>query len=259
MLALPPVDRAEYESPPLATMIGQVRFAPILRIGEMAFVAPFQEELRDEYPEWGQQNQVEISVSPTGAMVPSAAAQAWRLSTKDGAWSVLLSSTHVTLEASAPQYTNYSEFKRRFERVWAATLKTVSPGLRTQIGLRYINHLVRDVKSPSEWAKWIEPELLGVLASPIWNGGLQQGVSHLVIETADGTLSVKHGIVRAGPQNELGYLLDYDYIDPTVTEEMSVTSVLERFDTFHDAVYRLFRWSVTELAQSEFGPKVLAS
>jgi uncharacterized protein (TIGR04255 family) len=231
-------------------MLGQVRFPSVLRVDEREYVAQLQDALRGDYPDVSQEHQFGILLGPEGPVQAQPSRQ-WRFSASDGTWSVVLSAEHATLEASAPTYTNYQEFRDRYELVWALVLEHVRPSRRVQQGLRYINHLDRDLP-PSGWGEIINSTLFGALATEVFGDEIDQGLSDLRVRRPNGTLAMKYGLVRAGPAQRLGYLLDFDYFAQDLTADMSSAVVLALFDEFHDVIYPLFRWCVTDEAADQF-------
>ncbi|MBA2313414.1 MAG: TIGR04255 family protein, partial [Actinobacteria bacterium] len=160
-LRLPHREHGTLNDPPLKVMLGQVRFDPILQIDRQDFIAPFQEQLRGEYPQFGPQQEFSLVVGPEGVL-RSEAAKSWRFATADGSWAVILAQSFVTLEADAPQYVGYDDFRSRFEHVWGAALEYIKPNRAVQQGLRYINHIEEPLQ-PQEWSRFINPILLGPL------------------------------------------------------------------------------------------------
>ena len=160
---LPEVAHEQFASPPLKAMLGQVRFPQILKIAEPAAVAPFQAAIADEFPTLTQEQQIQILLGPTGG--GTGAQKLWRFTSEDRAWSVLLGLDSLTIEAEWTQYTEYAAWRARFERVWQAASEHLGPSVVLYQGLRYIDHLERDLPGP-EWARWINPELLGAVFGP---------------------------------------------------------------------------------------------
>lgn len=146
-----------------------------------------------------------------------------RYTTDDGAWAVLLGDGFVTLEAAAPWATTFAEFRARFEAL-AATDATV--------GLRYVNHIERD----GDWHEAVNPELLGFLAEH--QATLELAVNHWVFKEDDRILALKHGVVRAGPEEALGYLLDLDCVT------LEPGPPLPLLDDLHKTLVGVFRWCV---------------
>lgn len=231
-------------------MLGQVRFPPILRLDEREFVAPLQDALRQVYPEFAQEDQLGFLVGPQGP-VQTPPSRHWRLGTTDGAWSVVISPEFITLEAAAPGYTEYREFRERFAVVWEAAHRLLQPTRRVQQGLRYVNHIERDIPATG-WREVINAELLGSFAIAVFGTELDQGICDVRVRRADGILAMKHGFLRAGPRQALGYLLDFDYFSQTLSNDLSVEEVLRSFDAFHGVIYPLFRWCVTNEAIDTF-------
>lgn len=250
-LQLPQSPHERFREPPLRTMLGQVRFPPILRIDDLSFLAPFQDSLRAQYPQLSKQHELGVMVGPEGAIQTKPASH-WRLTTDDGIWTVALSTDFLTVEAVGTGYTHYSEFRERFGVVWTSALEHLLPSSRLRLGLRYVNH-VEDSTGRRSWQALIRTDLLGLLGVNEVRDEVEQALSDVRLSRPNGTLVIRHGLVRAGPAQLLGYLLDFDYFTEQVTDDVTVDSTLNQFDEFHGVIYPLFRWCITPEAEEQFG------
>jgi uncharacterized protein (TIGR04255 family) len=251
MMRLPEVEHERLGAPPLKAMLGQIRFPAVLQILDRGVFAAFQEAMRRDYPELSEETQVGLLVSP-GGVTPSEPSRQWRLTTSNAAWTLRLASDSMTLEASiVAEYTDYSEFRRRFERACRTFLEHYSPSRIAQQGLRYINHLEEE-RATGGWRDWINPVLLGAIGATEFGEELQQAICDFRFRRPDGTLVLKHGVVPAGPQQTTGYLLDFDYFTQDPLAVISTEAIIARFDTLHDLIYPLFRWCVTDAAVEAF-------
>jgi uncharacterized protein (TIGR04255 family) len=247
---IPEVEHEAFARPPLKAMLGQVRFPPVLRIADLGSLGGFQDAIGETWPQFAQEQQFSVVVGPGGAQ-QAEATRAFRFTAADGAWSALLTPETLTLEAAAGErYTSYREFGERFGQVWGAVLEHFRPRAALQQGLRYVNHIERDL-AVGDWQLLVNPELLGPLTSGLGKG-LVQAMSDLRYEMDDDILVFKHGLVPAGPENKLGYLLDFDHFTQAHNEDTSTDTLLARFDRYHQHVYAFFRWCVTERALEEF-------
>jgi uncharacterized protein (TIGR04255 family) len=248
---IPPAEREIFASPPLRAMLGQVRFPPILKIADLASLGGFQDAIREDWPQFAQEQQLGVLVGPQG-LQEAGATRAFRFTAADEMWSAVLTPDALTLEAALPagQYTSYEEFSDRFSRIWTAFLQQFQPTAVVQQGLRYVDHIERELP-PADWARLINPELLGPLATSL-SAGVIQAISDLRFQREDGLLAFKHGLVPAGPENKFGYLLDFDYYTQEQTADPSIEAILDRFDRYHEVIYAFFRWCVTDEALEEF-------
>jgi uncharacterized protein (TIGR04255 family) len=248
---IPTVEREVFAKPPLKAMLGQIRFPAILRIADLGSLGGFQDAIRDEWPDFAQEQQISVQVGPQG-LQQAGATRALRFTAADRTWSALLTTDSLTVEAdlAVGRYTSYEEFSERFARVWGALLEHFKPVAVLQQGLRYVDHVEREL-SPADWAEFINPELLGPLTG-IFGSGLVQAISDLRFQREDGMLVFKHGLVPAGPENAPGYLLDFDYFTQEQGDDPSVEAIMGRFGRYHDVIYAFFRWCLTERALQEF-------
>ena len=69
----------------------------------------------------------------------------------------------------------------------------------------------------------------------------------------DGTLSFRYGVAK-DEENNLQFLLDFDqYTESQV--ELSVDTLIERCDKYHDLIYDAFRWCIETGKIEIFDPK----
>jgi uncharacterized protein (TIGR04255 family) len=246
---IPVVDHELFPNPPLKAMLGQVRFPTVLRITDLTSLVPFQETIRHEFPTFRQEQQLSLVVGPQGPQTPQIQS-AYRFVTSDGMWSILLTPDAVTLEADVRAgYTNFADFGQRFRLVWEAILAQYSPTQIVRQGLRYVDHIEGD-RRPSEWDAIINPALLGPIGT--FGDDISQSVSELRLTLPDGVVIFKHGMLPLGPSATPGYLLDFDYFIEEPNDETSLEAVMGRFDTYHELLYRMFRWCVTDAALEAF-------
>src|SRR4051812_261260 len=230
-------------------MLGQVRFPPVLSVTEPEFVAPLQEAIRDDFPDLRPEQELGLEVTSEGE-VASETSRRWRFVSADDLWSVVLAPDFLTLEATTGQYTDFDQFISRFEFVWQRTLPILRPASRLQQGLRCVNHIPAD--TPPSWSSLINPELLGPITNTLFADELASSLTDMRLARPDGTLAIKHGVVKAGPDQALGYVLDFDYLTQEHTRDVSTEAVLALFSRYHQTIYRLFRWCVTEEALRRF-------
>ena len=253
VLSFPDADHVQFSNAPLKLMLGQVRFPTILKIASPGGLAGLQEELRHEYSEYSEEQQLGLLVGSEG-MQTASEAKNYRFATADGAWSVIVNPTSMTLEAStATKYSTYDEFESRYGGLWAAALSHLGPSRLVQQGLRYIDFFDwADVEFP-DWGKYIAPPLLGATGVPELAGHVEHSITDARFRLEPlGTMALKYGVSRGGPQNVMGFLLDTDVFTQTPDEDVSVEAVMRRFKAFHEEIHAFFSWATTTEARERF-------
>ena len=147
---------------PLARVIAQARFPPILAIRIPDKVAVVQEALRDTYPNLSQE-QVH-SIELTGGETPNFhQGVIWRLADreKDARWRVSLGVDFVALETSS--YDSRNDFLHRLRGVVSAVEQAFKPASASRLGLRYIDRLTDE--AINRVGDLIHPEVLGLVGS----------------------------------------------------------------------------------------------
>lgn len=250
----PAVEHETLADPPLRAMLGQVQFPPILQLQKgVEAVADFQESIRDSFPEFEAQQQIQLVLAPGSEQPPPATSVgAFRFTHESGNWSALLAPTALTLEASSSgPYSSFDEFAELFVPLWRTVVEHFRPARVVQQGLRYVDHIEAE-RTPTEWQEWINPVLLGPAIDQELSKDLSQFLSEMLFEGDGGRLAFRHGVRPAGPQNLVGYLLDFDCVHTESIDVEDVDFLMERFNASHEQLYRFFRWCVTDRAIEEF-------
>jgi uncharacterized protein (TIGR04255 family) len=251
--------RKVYTHPPLTLALCQVRFATKLSVNNGASVAPFQDAIQDEYPDPAPPTQqvAEIQIaSPGGRLEHPGGPQSvlWQFSDISGEWSVVLTQDFLTLETRS--YDHFDDFLRRLERILKVLTDTIRPSVGRRIGLRYINEIRPGHRN---WSRVIQPELLGPLAIDLFSQNCIQSVQVMNLKAGEARINLQHGAFSTGTTvkpkpglevpEEPFYLLDFDVYEEFTaprTLPMDPSVICKHVATYHQAISKLFLWSVTE-------------
>ena len=242
---------------PLARVIAQARFPPILSIRDPDKVAVLQEALRETYPNLSQ-DQVH-SIELTGGQSPNVRqVLIWRLADrdKDAPWRVSLGVDFVALETSS--YKSRDDFLSRLRAVVAAVEQALKPASASRLGLRYIDQLTDEAVDRVD--ELIHAEVLGIIG-PTRNpqSALGKSVIHLMTEAQflaqDGARvqgrwgqlpeNVTYDPDALKPISKPSWVLDLDMFttesQPFASEELLTTAT-----GFAECLHWLFRQMVSE-------------
>lgn len=263
LLPFPETPYEIYERPPLVLALCQVRFPAVLSVADQAFVAPFQSAIGARYPIPSKRVEMQVPIAG-GVGVEPARETRWQFSDREDNWSVVLAPDFVALETRA--YQRFTDFVGRLEDILAATAETVRPVQWTRAGLRYINE-IRPVEE--NLTGTIRNELLGPLAVPglARRADTVQATQAMVLRYPGGLgVRITHGLFSDGttvqprraeePPSGAFYLLDFDAFREVASEEslpLDAESICVQVEEFNRAIYRLFRWSVTEQFTASLG------
>ncbi len=242
----------------------QLRVPRILRIHEPGFVAPFQEAIGTDYPALTEQQQFGLVIGPDGVnQIP--ASKVWRFDDRNRHWSVVLASDFIALETR--RFTGIEEFSSRLRSVLDAFGETFAPTLRGRLGLRFVNNLRHDdATSPSDWARFLRPSLLGPLADDLASDKISQAFQELRMPLdATSALVLKHGFMptaSAVPVDLLGgpttvgpfYLLDIDCAED-LEADFVVDDICNRIHDFNEAIREVFMWATLPEFQAYLEPE----
>ena len=245
-----PPEEIPLANAPLARVLAQVQFAPVLSIRSEEFIAPFQERIRSEYP--GVEHQT-IQLPPFGSGDDIRTLVVWRfLGEAAGWWRVSLTPTFLALETR--DYSSRQDFIKRFRTIVSAFKDTVESARATRVGVRYVDH----IKTPEldRMADMLRPDMLGIANSSL-RPKLQHTVSETVCEVAEGTLLARWGLLPPNgtydpdvllPAPQSSWFLDLDvfkqYVEPF--GEMDPEAISETALALATRAYSFFRWATTD-------------
>ena len=242
---------------PLARVIAQARFPPILAIRDPDKVAVLQDAIREIYPNLGQ-DQVH-SIEMAGGQTPNVRqGLIWRFADreKDVRWRVSLGVDFVALETSS--YDSREDFLVRLRTVVSAVEKTFKPASVSRLGLRYIDRLTDE--AVDHVGDLIKPEVLGIIRpSEHPQPTLRRSLIHLMTEAQflaqDGArVQGRWGLLPRNttydphalePMSKPSWILDLDMFTteslPFASEKLLTTAM-----GFAECLHWLFREMVTE-------------
>lgn len=242
---------------PLAYVLGQVRFSPVLSMEE--YVPPLQEAFRKSgYPRFREEQISELIVLPQPAVSHGTR---WVFTSKDQRAAIVLTDTFVVFEVST--YDVFEKFVGEIEKIVRLVEQTVSPELCERVGLRYVDLIapsdgpdLDDLLQPGLLG--LDPERLGIAVDSFRyevrgitvNGRLIvrlfQSESFLPpdISAKDLTFEV--------PLADSYVLLDIDHYseDP---RDFEPQAIIDGMWLMHDQVDLAFRESVTPAAMKHWG------
>jgi len=257
-----PPSRIQLRSAPLVRVLGQVRFGKIISINQENFIAPFQEHIRGIYPHFQKDTAkaFQVQIGDAGVKTDTQDEVIWRFFDAPRVWRISLGTSAISLETLA--YTSRDEFLDRFEVILSALSETISPGIATRVGFRYVNRLDK-LTDLQEVNKLVQPELVGILSDDL-RDRVEQSVSHAEFKTAEGRLLVRWGMLPAGmshdpdmapPVKSQSWMLDIDSFttDKPQLEGFLPASLKIATDSMADRAYTFFRWAVTPQFLKRFG------
>jgi len=222
------------------------------RFEQKGFIADFQEAIRADYPKASREAVVTYQLSPTGVS-SGASDTAWRFSSKDLRWAVIINEAALTLETRS--YQSMHDFIDRFQHLLEIAQETLEITDRLRLGLRYIN----EVRYPAaetlgDWQELLNPKLVGFDAADFLSGQINHTLQEIQVRRADGIFAIRHGLLNGTavpplPKEEpIGgrfYLIDLDYYD-TDEYDLDIPDTLKKMHNHNEVMSRFFRWTLSE-------------
>jgi uncharacterized protein (TIGR04255 family) len=272
-MAFPDSNREIYGRNPLAEVVAELRFQPILKI-EADIPAQFQEAIRDRYSVYRREvpaGQLPANVPPPirnliEGMGAAAGPVQHFFGTHDqkgetAAWTVTLSREAIALKTIA--YTRWEEFLEQLDRVREAFEEIYKPPSYTRLGLRYVDVIHRSKLELGgvAWGELLNEAIAGEFSAPEFGEHIDsaQRQLHCRLEGDDCFLTMRTGLALAeqamrGAAKEKCFLIDCDFHTHGTTEIGNVTTVLNRFNR---ASGNLFRWAIRHRLRDALQPQPL--
>lgn len=240
---------------PLVKVLCQIRFPAIASIDKKEFIAPFQEEIRHNYPKLEKDQGVELSFGPQGGSFSTKVI--WRLLDKSMQWRVSVGENFLSLETS--EYPGREVFIKALREVIEKMQATIQPDLIERIGLRYINRVL--FTNFDHLATLLHPGVLGIVGDEL-NENLTNNLCETKFTLSEGLkVTGKWGLLPGGqsydptvlaPIEGRSWILDIDGFSEE-SSDFDPETVLTKLHSLADMDYRLFRFTVTDAFLKEYG------
>jgi uncharacterized protein (TIGR04255 family) len=254
------------ERSPLVYFLGQVRFSPILSMGD--HVKAIHERLRAiGYPVYGQMETQTVTIAPSGPTIEKVTL--WHFKDVADETGVVLASNFVSFQTL--KYRRYEEELPRILEVLEAVHDIVKIDVLERCGLRYLDVVYPDKNAGQAYDTYLQPEIVGltgesinivpIMSSSIFAGTTEVGTlvvkfststspQILPLDLAGPPLSFKTDI----PQGEAIGILDFDhFVDRRETFDLTRTA--KYLAELHDAIARAFNQCTTPKARELWGKR----
>jgi uncharacterized protein (TIGR04255 family) len=243
---------------PLAAVLAQLRFPGILKIDSKEAVAPFQEQVRRDYPLFEQEptQQIEVQMGPSGPTVRQVAGNAWRFRDASKHWRVSLLTDSVSIETD--NYASRNDFLARWTKILAAIERNFEPQIALRIGMRYIDRITEEPLEIID--QLVRSDVLGVAHPP-----LRKHVRHALSEASlaidEGQMLLRWGVMPPNgtidplvlkPIPEVSWILDID-VSSDMQRPFAHAALEGCFRALAARAYSVFRYITTERFLKTYG------
>jgi uncharacterized protein (TIGR04255 family) len=225
-----------YPRNPLAAVVADLRFHPILKVGSK--IPDFQEAVRSVFTEYQEQPQQLVTVQPFGPMqVTQGMGYFFRKST--GTAALTLTTTSLTLDSR--QHADRDQLINEACLGFDALVDLYKPVSAIRFGLRYINiidrqPIIEDLGHEVAWQDLVTDKFCSVPSGLADADGTHYSVE-VSSKLSDGGLTVRYGLLPDARDNREKFRFDSDrYVDGPV-EAGEIRALLARFA---DDIYAVF-------------------
>lgn len=255
-----PVPEIPLPNAPLGLVIAQVQFPPVVTISDGgAFIGPFQEALRREYPILRGEEEIQVVIGPSGPL-PGGKQRVWRLQQEEHGWQVSLAPNFVAL--STERYSSRAELLARWAVVLEALHQWLEPRICDRLGIRYVSR-VTDHELLDRLPELLRAEVVGVGGVDLGDDTVsyQHAISDAVFDQDDGSaLHARWGLLPPNgtfdpalpPLPGKSFTFDLD-VFTTRPGDFSPVRLRDASAEFCERQYRFFRWAVTGKYLRAFG------
>lgn len=245
-MVFPESDRILFRQNPLAEVICQLRFPPILSIAASS-PAKFQDRIRTQFPMYEKSQSLGLPSEIAALIEQSIGHGAVQIetvrhnfSTEDGTSIIGLTQDFIALTDKS--YSRWEGFRDNLRLAFKALTDEFRPTFYTRVGLRY-----RDVINKADlgfedspWHELIRPSLVGILAEDQISQRVQKTSSETTIHLSDEFQSfakIRYGI---GDTKDI-FTIDTDFF---TTNRCNGDQVFDALDNFNKVAGNLFRWAI---------------
>jgi len=250
MLRFPQQEDVRLQRAPLAEVVCQVRFPPILRIAGEQPIA-FQERMRERFPQLDVEQGMIVPMVPLSTTPPSAQPQPRIFRFKSPGDHTMVSLALDFYALSTTSYTHWRDFLEYLSFVHQAACEVYTIPYATRVGLRYINHLTRQntgANNVSELWGILRPELTVLLKGDCWDEPQEMLNQILLTGGENEQLTLRSGF-RGGEKPI--FLLDFDYYSEGNIPLENLSDLCHRY---HEVIHNAFRWCIREGKLGVFVP-----
>lgn len=167
----------------------------------------------------------------------------WQLTSETASASATLGTDSVSIETTV--YPGWVAFQSAIESLVTAMSAESLPAAELRIGLRYVNRIEHPaVEQPSDWNRWIDSAVLGVVNHAIGPGitGTQQQIDMRI--TDEIRALIQHGLIRDQSTGKYVYLMDLDTYR-LGARPFDPSDALSAVDRLHATVLTIFQSLIT--------------
>lgn len=234
---------------PLKTVLAQMRFPAQIGFGE-GLARPIQRKLASQYPRAEIGTVAEVRLDATG-VAPLATEPIFHLRDADGAWTVALSRSFISLETEA--YVDFADFIRRWFDIVSVVADHLEIDRQERIGLRYVNELrMQPEPSVDELGALLRPELVGIVGAHPSTQRLRGSMQELRFAVDGGTGVLRHGLIPR--ERDAAYVVDLDFYDD-MPSSLDAAAQARLMGRFNHQMFDLFRWLWKPEQFAKFAPE----
>ncbi len=152
-------------------------------------------------------------------------------------------------------YERWEIFRAHLEKPLVSLESIYQPVFYSRIGLRYRNIIQRSKLGLADvpWSELLQPYIAAELNSTISENIIKEAQHTVVVNLEDnqGQVRINHGIVIPGNDDEICYLLDFDFF---IEEKVGLTDGRDILDRFNQKTRQLFRWCITDKLHESMEP-----
>jgi uncharacterized protein (TIGR04255 family) len=242
----------------IAQVLCQVRFSPVLRLRQEDAVIPFQDAVRDRYPDFRAEQAVGLIITPDGVSRQENPDRLWRFVSGDDGYAIVLTTDFVAVETS--KYVDVDDLCSRLRDALALVQEHYAPAKATRVGLRFLNEVRFAQKDlPEMLSEAFNPLLLGSSGAPEFASAVKSSRQVMELTAPENLFQVRHGLHPGGGTTvdpstpsfqgannpKPFYLIDMDASVEAETN-FSLDGIDEKVRLFNEQMRAFFAWAVKE-------------
>ncbi len=243
---------------PLVRVISQIRFPSIASLEKSSFIAPFQENIRHDYPIM--RPEVSQGLFIENGIAEPRSNTIWRFFDQKEIWRASLGQNFLAIETK--EYTSRKDFLDRLLKLLTAFNTQIGTEIVDRLGVRYVDRVTE--KDFQHLPSMIRPDLLGDFGD-IPSATVRHSIreSLFTLDEESGEMLTRWGYLpphatvdptSIEPINERSWLLDIDAFVAKPTP-FDIEVLLLQSQKLAERIYSFFRWAATDEFLKRYGGK----
>ena len=242
-----------YKKTYLAQVVSRIDFAASLPIAKRGPIRHIHDSIKKEFPivESKEGSTRSVTIDEHKTHEDTKVFTEWSYHGRDREKVVRLTKDILSVEYQ--RHNTYQDLRRDFLDVAKAVFDNYKDVQGQRLGLRYVNRIELDESNPTDWNKYLHPDLLGGLNLADERSTISRAFSVTEFNYGDSNLRFQYGMPNPdypAAIRQKFFILDFDaYCNLSLT----LDEISAQLDVFHARINKAFEQVITDELRKSMG------